>query len=586
MGQVRQLLPLDLQQQVRCYFLVFVPTIREIRDFYREMQRTNRESINHVQMQGTGDELALFNAIFDHEEIRSCAEAAGHDWPTSWPQLNKGPPKPGCDCSFCANCVRAFGDFEPYSGARAGLAAAVRRNVSCNVRNYQNLGLGPRLRGGGSETERDVVASGETRDSGNFGSPTDQTELQAGGSMMAGKTPGTAESNESLAASADWSRQPYNGRVPTKAEVGKAQCSQEEQKNASASSQDSPASAICVPITVQTVNAMRSQEERNKRASTPPLSLSDSPGVSETLPAVPTTSEGTGVATPSSASPVPHSSSEPPTVPTVQMNISQQTSAQPPDAIESNEPVHEISSAKAAQQPQTQQPLLPQYEQTALAQASLAEIQEAQQTRVANSIDSICDRKVEKERTSDELPNVVCPDGPLLSPSSPTLARAVNNSAPAANMMDVANMIAAEETRQNLETASVQHSAQDDAQNQSGPAHQSVRAGDSTWASSARDTNFGTTIKDEGSASAKSSVNAMASLAQNISSVSSVPQQTNENGQHLFLGWQGTTSLHASPSMLQNAQEGFNPRQPTHHVQMQQVQQVQQAQMQQEVLHP
>eukprot|EP01052_Picozoa_sp_SAG31_P016283 SAG31_NODE_1073_length_10065_cov_2.176701_2_plen_437_part_00 len=31
--------------QVRSYFLVFVPTIREIRDFYREMQRTNRESI-------------------------------------------------------------------------------------------------------------------------------------------------------------------------------------------------------------------------------------------------------------------------------------------------------------------------------------------------------------------------------------------------------------------------------------------------------------------------------------------------------------------------------------------------------------
>eukprot|EP01052_Picozoa_sp_SAG31_P004801 SAG31_NODE_203_length_20490_cov_7.713256_14_plen_526_part_00 len=31
--------------QVRSYFLVFVPTIREIRDFYRDMQRTNRESI-------------------------------------------------------------------------------------------------------------------------------------------------------------------------------------------------------------------------------------------------------------------------------------------------------------------------------------------------------------------------------------------------------------------------------------------------------------------------------------------------------------------------------------------------------------
>eukprot|EP01052_Picozoa_sp_SAG31_P058333 SAG31_NODE_17770_length_658_cov_1.194991_1_plen_207_part_00 len=32
-------------EQVRSYFLVSVPTIREIRDFYREMQRTNRESI-------------------------------------------------------------------------------------------------------------------------------------------------------------------------------------------------------------------------------------------------------------------------------------------------------------------------------------------------------------------------------------------------------------------------------------------------------------------------------------------------------------------------------------------------------------
>eukprot|EP01052_Picozoa_sp_SAG31_P080372 SAG31_NODE_40158_length_282_cov_1.983607_1_plen_45_part_10 len=29
--------------KVRGYFLVFVPAIREIRDFYREMQRTNRE---------------------------------------------------------------------------------------------------------------------------------------------------------------------------------------------------------------------------------------------------------------------------------------------------------------------------------------------------------------------------------------------------------------------------------------------------------------------------------------------------------------------------------------------------------------
>eukprot|EP01052_Picozoa_sp_SAG31_P033311 SAG31_NODE_3746_length_3928_cov_4.375555_1_plen_59_part_00 len=28
-----------------CHFLVLVPTIRETRDFYREMQRTDRESI-------------------------------------------------------------------------------------------------------------------------------------------------------------------------------------------------------------------------------------------------------------------------------------------------------------------------------------------------------------------------------------------------------------------------------------------------------------------------------------------------------------------------------------------------------------
>eukprot|EP01052_Picozoa_sp_SAG31_P054227 SAG31_NODE_14317_length_814_cov_1.303497_1_plen_147_part_10 len=35
----------NVDGQVISYFLVFVPTIREIRDFYREMQRTNRESI-------------------------------------------------------------------------------------------------------------------------------------------------------------------------------------------------------------------------------------------------------------------------------------------------------------------------------------------------------------------------------------------------------------------------------------------------------------------------------------------------------------------------------------------------------------
>eukprot|EP01052_Picozoa_sp_SAG31_P004874 SAG31_NODE_207_length_20316_cov_20.465400_4_plen_1865_part_00 len=36
---------------VRSYFLVFVPTVREIRDFYRETQRTNRESITMYGLQ-------------------------------------------------------------------------------------------------------------------------------------------------------------------------------------------------------------------------------------------------------------------------------------------------------------------------------------------------------------------------------------------------------------------------------------------------------------------------------------------------------------------------------------------------------
>eukprot|EP01052_Picozoa_sp_SAG31_P028311 SAG31_NODE_2722_length_5188_cov_6.223030_7_plen_326_part_00 len=39
-----------VKDQVRRYFLVFVPTIREIRDFYREMERTNRESITMYSM--------------------------------------------------------------------------------------------------------------------------------------------------------------------------------------------------------------------------------------------------------------------------------------------------------------------------------------------------------------------------------------------------------------------------------------------------------------------------------------------------------------------------------------------------------
>eukprot|EP01052_Picozoa_sp_SAG31_P025984 SAG31_NODE_2319_length_5944_cov_9.686056_6_plen_159_part_00 len=37
---------------VTSYFLVFVPTIREIQDFYREMQRTNRESITCISICG------------------------------------------------------------------------------------------------------------------------------------------------------------------------------------------------------------------------------------------------------------------------------------------------------------------------------------------------------------------------------------------------------------------------------------------------------------------------------------------------------------------------------------------------------
>eukprot|EP01052_Picozoa_sp_SAG31_P011184 SAG31_NODE_628_length_13432_cov_131.456086_12_plen_161_part_00 len=39
-------------KEVRSYFLVFVPNIREIRDFNREMQRTNRESITIYRCPG------------------------------------------------------------------------------------------------------------------------------------------------------------------------------------------------------------------------------------------------------------------------------------------------------------------------------------------------------------------------------------------------------------------------------------------------------------------------------------------------------------------------------------------------------
>eukprot|EP01052_Picozoa_sp_SAG31_P020430 SAG31_NODE_1535_length_7971_cov_7.118438_7_plen_393_part_00 len=52
-GPTQRLSSNDAQKsKVRGYFLVFVPTIREIRDFYREMQRTNRESITMYSSAG------------------------------------------------------------------------------------------------------------------------------------------------------------------------------------------------------------------------------------------------------------------------------------------------------------------------------------------------------------------------------------------------------------------------------------------------------------------------------------------------------------------------------------------------------
>eukprot|EP01052_Picozoa_sp_SAG31_P015768 SAG31_NODE_1022_length_10309_cov_9.623874_5_plen_103_part_00 len=46
----QQLMRMQFAVEVRSCFLVFVPTIREIRDFYREMYRTNRESVTMYQV--------------------------------------------------------------------------------------------------------------------------------------------------------------------------------------------------------------------------------------------------------------------------------------------------------------------------------------------------------------------------------------------------------------------------------------------------------------------------------------------------------------------------------------------------------
>eukprot|EP01051_Picozoa_sp_SAG22_P017803 SAG22_NODE_2834_length_2167_cov_1.551474_1_plen_345_part_01 len=73
MGQVRKLLPADVQ----------------------------------TRLEESGDEVALFNAVFDNQEVRGAAEKAGAlEWPTSWPEVHDGPPRPGCKCSFCASCAK------------------------------------------------------------------------------------------------------------------------------------------------------------------------------------------------------------------------------------------------------------------------------------------------------------------------------------------------------------------------------------------------------------------------------------------------------------------------------------------------
>eukprot|EP01052_Picozoa_sp_SAG31_P030070 SAG31_NODE_3053_length_4739_cov_24.623060_2_plen_271_part_00 len=67
-----------------CYFLVFVPTIREIRDFYREMQRTNRESITiyQAQLPTATPNCGCFPPLDWNGPL------APADWPASWNDSN------------------------------------------------------------------------------------------------------------------------------------------------------------------------------------------------------------------------------------------------------------------------------------------------------------------------------------------------------------------------------------------------------------------------------------------------------------------------------------------------------------------
>eukprot|EP01052_Picozoa_sp_SAG31_P036421 SAG31_NODE_4544_length_3150_cov_1.620125_3_plen_225_part_00 len=111
--------------RVRSYFLVFVPTVREIRDFYREMQRTNRESITMYRFGIAGD---LFEPTVSW--VESCSRHAAsatalggrrriqlwsvNQWAapatanTSRRQLDRKRyvvDRPCCVCSACLNAV-------------------------------------------------------------------------------------------------------------------------------------------------------------------------------------------------------------------------------------------------------------------------------------------------------------------------------------------------------------------------------------------------------------------------------------------------------------------------------------------------
>ena len=96
MGQIRKLLPADVQQSL------------------------------HER----GDEVSLFNAIFDHEAVRKTAKSAKAEWVTAWPEIHMGPPKPRCKCAYCTSCAEQASRSAEEASSPQGKRRVKRKQTS------------------------------------------------------------------------------------------------------------------------------------------------------------------------------------------------------------------------------------------------------------------------------------------------------------------------------------------------------------------------------------------------------------------------------------------------------------------------